>query len=155
MQCQEIMSRRVRWVSEQDSARTAARIMRDEHVGFLPVRDPSGRAVGTITDRDIATRLVAEDWPAGTPVADIMTHEVVSCFATDDIARAEQLMRTKRKNRVLCLDEEGHVVGVLSLADVALHDDGWRTASVVRQIARRDRAGREEEDIKGGWGSND
>jgi hypothetical protein len=47
-------------------------------------------------------------------------------------------MRTERKLRVLCVDEGGHVVGVLSLADVAVHEDGWRIANTLRHVVRRE-----------------
>jgi len=132
------MSRDVKRVLEQDTARTAARIMRDENIGFLPVCDTSGRAIGAITDRDLAVRLIAEDQPVDTLVGGLMTRGVVSCSPEDDVTFAEQLMRTERKLRVLCVDEGGHVVGVLSLADVAVHEDGWRIANTLRHVVRRE-----------------
>ena len=63
MLCQEIMKHPVKWVAQDDTARTAARVMREENIGFLPVCDRSGRVLGTVTDRDLAIRLVAEGLP--------------------------------------------------------------------------------------------
>ena len=63
--CRTVMQHPVRWVTETDTARTAARVMRDANIGFLVVCDASARVVGTLTDRDLVTRLLADD-PAST-----------------------------------------------------------------------------------------
>jgi CBS domain-containing protein len=138
MLCQEIMKRRVEWVRKEDSVQDAARKMRDAMVGFLPVCDPAGRVVGTVTDRDIAIRLVADDLPTKTPVLDIMSHEVISCRPDDELVEAEQKMGRHQKSRILVLDGASKLVGVISLSDIATHEEDRPAAQTMRQITERE-----------------
>jgi CBS domain-containing protein len=138
MLCQNIMQRPVKWILEHDTAATAARVMRDENIGFLPVCDRSGRVVGTLTDRDLAVRVVADDLPSGTLVAAVMSHDLVACAATDELAHAEELMSSRHKARIVCIDDGGHLAGVISIADVAKHDDGARAGRTMRDITERE-----------------
>ena len=59
MRCQEIMSKTVATVPLDAKVVDAARLMKDKDVGFLPIVDGSGKAVGTVTDRDIVVNCVA------------------------------------------------------------------------------------------------
>jgi len=139
MRCHEVMKTTVQCAGLTDTVQSAARAMRDRNVGFLPVCEADGRVVGTLTDRDIALRLVSEDRSAAqTLVGDVMTREVVSCVATDDLARAEELMATHKKSRVLVLDESGAACGVISLSDIAERDSTTRAAVTLRQVATRE-----------------
>jgi CBS domain-containing protein len=138
MLCEDIMQHPVKWIAEDDTARTAARLMRDENIGFLPVCDQSGRVVGTLTDRDLAIRVIAEDLPAGAKVREVMTRELVTCKAKDELGWAEQLMSGRHKSRIVCIDEGGHLTGIISIADVAKHDEGPRVARTLRQILERE-----------------
>jgi CBS domain-containing protein len=138
MLCSEIMKHPVKWVCETDTAMIAARVMREENIGFLPVCDKSGRVIGTLTDRDLALRVVAENVPAETHVAELMTRNLVRCSPDDEIQTAEQLMGTQHKSRIVCTDDAGHLLGVVSIADIAKHDDGWRVARTVRKITSRE-----------------
>ncbi len=141
MLCEEIMKCGVAYVSPDDPAGFAARRMLNENIGFLPICDGSMRVLGTLTDRDIAIRLVAEDRPASTPVKEIMTQEVVACWPTDDVRRAEQLMGRYHKSRIVCLDDEGCLVGVISLSDIAQREDNHRIAKTMREVTRRETHG--------------
>ena len=138
MLCSEIMKNPVKWIADDDTALTAARIMRDENIGFLPVCDRSGRVVGTVTDRDLTLRILAENFPAETRMADVMTRQVVACSPSDEIQKAEQLMGNHHKSRVVCTDADGHLLGVVSISDIAQHDDGWRVARTVRKVTTRE-----------------
>jgi CBS domain-containing protein len=137
MLCREIMQRPVRWVSEHDSIAHAARIMRSENIGFLPVTSSSGTFMGTLTDRDIVVRAVADEWPATTPVAAAMTHETVRCAPDDDLIYAEGLMRTHSKSRIVCTDADGHIAGIISIGDLAASEDGARVGETLKQITSR------------------
>jgi len=119
MLSEDIMKTDVESVSPADTIQEAASKMRDDNVGFLPVCDESRQVLGTITDRDIAVRAVAEAQPATTPVEDIMTGEVVACSPKDTIDTALQLMAENHKSRIMCLDDEGRLIGVISLSDIA------------------------------------
>jgi CBS domain-containing protein len=139
MQCQEIMKTTVACAGLTDTVQSAARTMRDRNIGFLPVCDAERRVVGTVTDRDIAVRLASEDRSAArTRVEEVMTPEVVSCLATDDLAQAEQLMASHKKSRVVVVDDQGAACGVISLSDIAERDSTTRAAVTLRQVATRE-----------------
>ena len=138
MLCKQIMKRDIACVYLDDSAQTAAAKMHDENIGFLPVCDADGRVVGTVTDRDLALRVVAEDRPADTHVADVMTREVIACSPSDDVHRAEQLMGKYKKSRIICANDEGHPVGVISLSDIAQYETSEQTARTMRRVTQRE-----------------
>src|SRR5512133_3810052 len=119
MRCQEIMKMDVECVSPRDSVGEAAIRMRDDNIGFLPVCDQSKRVLGTLTDRDIAIRLVAGQKAGDSFVEEIMTREVVACSPKDDVQKVHQLMANHHKSRVMCLDSDGSLAGVISLSDIA------------------------------------
>jgi len=139
MRCNEVMKTTVQCAGVTDTVQSAARAMRDRNIGFLPVCDADGRVVGTLTDRDITLRLACEDRSAAqTLVGDLMTREVISCRAGDDLAEAEKLMATHKKSRIVVLDESGAACGVISLSDVAERDSATRAAVTLRQVATRE-----------------
>jgi CBS domain-containing protein len=78
--------------------------------------------VGTLTDRDIVVRAVADQLSYQSQVEDVMTADVVSCRPEDDLERAEELMRANQVSRVLVLDDDGRIAGVISLADIARYE---------------------------------
>jgi CBS domain-containing protein len=88
------MHRNVETIKIDDKVVDAARRMRDRDIGFLPVVDTSGKAVGTITDRDITIRAVADQKDGVTRVSDIMTRDIVTCRPGDDIDDCTSLMAT-------------------------------------------------------------
>lgn len=138
MRCGDIMKRNVACVSTTDTAQHAAQKMRQSNVGFLPVCGEDRRVVGTITDRDLALRLVAEGRDGGTQIGDIMTAEAVTCVPADDLHRAEQIMSTHRKSRILCVDDQRKLVGVISLSDIAQYEDPGRAGRLVRNVTERE-----------------
>jgi CBS domain-containing protein len=113
----------------------AARIMRQEDVGSLPVVQ-GDRLLGIITDRDIATRVVAENKdPETQTVAAIATREVVTVGAGQQLAEALQLMARHQVRRLPVLDEEDRLVGILAQADVALVASPESTGLVIGEIS--------------------
>ena len=138
MLCEEIMKDDVQCITPRDTVEDAARAMRDEELGFLPICDESGKVLGTITDRDITIRAVASRKPANTAVQDVMTHEVISCSPKDDIEQAQEAMARSHKSRIMCLDDGGRLVGVISLSDIAQHERPARAAQTLRQVAERE-----------------
>jgi CBS domain-containing protein len=139
MRCKDVMKTNVQCAAPTDSVQSAAKAMRDRNIGFLPVRGSDGRVVGALTDRDIAIRVASEDRSAsGCRVSDCMTREVVSCLPTDDLAKAEHLMATHKKSRVVIIDESGALCGVISLSDIAERDSTTRAAVTLRQVAARE-----------------
>jgi len=138
MQCAEVMKTDVVTVTPGDTVHVAARRMRDADVGFLPVCDAEGKVLGTLTDRDVAIRLVADDLPGTCAVENIMSREVVACRPGDEIAHVEQLMAEYRKSRIIVTDEAGRLFGVISLSDVARLEGPRRTATTMRRVASRE-----------------
>ena len=97
----------------------AARLMRERNIGAMPVCDPDGRLVGMLTDRDIVIRCIASDRNAAeTRVADIMTTGAVVAETKEPLEDALQRMEREQIRR-LPVTENGRLVGMLSLADVA------------------------------------
>jgi CBS domain-containing protein len=138
MRCEEIMKRDVECIDPTQPVQEAARRMRDANVGFLPVCDSSRKVLGAITDRDIAIRIVAEGLPLTTAAADAMTREVVACRPGDDVTRAEQLMGSRQKSRMIVTDENGQLVGVISLSDIAQIEEASRASETMKQVTGRE-----------------
>jgi CBS domain-containing protein len=138
MLCEELMKREIECVLPHETVQAAARKMVEANIGFVPVCDESGKVLGTLTDRDVTTRLVAAARPATTPVEDIMTHEVVAIAPGADIQEAERLMGKNHKSRIMCVDEDGRIIGVISLSDIAQHEDDRRTAETLREVTERE-----------------
>jgi CBS domain-containing protein len=138
MLCEQVMNRSVKSLKEQDTVQAAAKLMKDSSVGFLPICAAGGRVVGTITDRDIVVRIAADSGMLSTSVEKVMTREVVSCKAKDDLRRAEQLMQDHKKSRIVCIDEQGRAVGVISLSDIVQHEDGAQLSKLMRSIVSRE-----------------
>lgn len=139
MRCDEVMKTGVHSVQPEDHAEQAARMMDQMNVGFLPVVDEGGRVVGTVTDRDIAVRVVGRGHPAVTTIHEVMTREVVSCKPEDDVQLAERLMARNHKSRIIVLDEDGKLAGVISLSDIASREtDPARAARTMREVSDRE-----------------
>jgi CBS domain-containing protein len=136
MRCEEIMQRTIEYVTLQDSVEKAAERMRDKDIGFLPVCDAARHVLGTLTDRDVALRVVADKRPASTHVGDVMTREVVACRPSDDVGRAEQLLSERKKSRILCTDERGRLVGIISLGDLARATDECEVGGTLRSVKK-------------------
>jgi CBS domain-containing protein len=125
-------------ISPRDTVEDAAQRMRDENIGFLPVCDESRKVLGTLTDRDVAIRVVAARKPASTMVEDVMTREVIACEPKDDIRDAEQAMAEHHKSRIMCLDEQGRLVGIISLSDIVRHEGARRATSTLIEVSARE-----------------
>lgn len=139
MRTSEIMTRDVVSLRPDDRIDSAARRMRDRNVGFAPVCSNDGRPVGAITDRDIALRVCAQDRRAGrTHVEDVMTRELLTCSGSDDVERAEALLAERHKNRIIVVDSDGRLAGIVSLADLAQYEDSARIVRVLRRILERE-----------------
>lgn len=122
MLCSELMKTDIECVSPLTPVLEAARRMRDQNIGFLPVCDDEMRPIGTLTDRDIAIRVVAEGYPASTPVETFISYEVISCSPEDDVSYARHLMAQNRVSRIICTNRKGRIEGVISLSDIASLD---------------------------------
>ncbi len=129
MHVAEIMTRGVEIIDPNSTIHDAARRMRSEDVGALPVGE-NDRLVGVVTDRDIVMRAVAEDASGGvTSVRDVMSEGVCYCFEDDDVEEAASIMAEHQVRRLPVLNREKRLVGIVAMADLARAGvDAERTA---------------------------
>ncbi len=119
MKVRDAMSPMPETLSASASLVAAAKLMRRQGIGFIPVVE-DGAVVGVVTDRDIVLRGMSEGSnPYMTLIGDVMTLTVKSCYADDVLTEAAQLMEDNRIRRLLVLDDKRKLVGVLSLDDLA------------------------------------
>lgn len=120
MKVQDIMTSSVHSAKVTDSIAQAARTMADNDVGALPILE--GREViGIVTDRDIAVRAIAGGIGPDAQVRRIMTENVVTCSALDEVENTLGLM-SREQIRRLPVCKEGELVGIVTLADAAERD---------------------------------
>ncbi|MFW5871299.1 MAG: CBS domain-containing protein [Verrucomicrobiota bacterium] len=121
MKVTEIMTRTVEYVTEKDMLNRAAQKMKNINVGAVPVTDDRNQLSGILTDRDIVVRAVAENKDTSiTPVSEVMTSGVVSCPVEQTVEEAAKLMEEQQVRRLLVVDGNNNVVGLLSLGDIAV-----------------------------------
>jgi CBS domain-containing protein len=118
MRVEELMSD-AKCCRESDTANDCAKLMRDDNIGFVPICDQAQKPIGAITDRDLTIRVLAEGRSADQQLGGIMTRDVISCRTGDDADQVARLMRDHRKSRVMVCDDQGKLVGVVSLQDLA------------------------------------
>lgn len=114
----------------------AAKMMRDEDVGLAPIVE-GDRLIGTLTDRDIAIRVVAEGRdPDATKVEDVASKDLVTIDPQQDLSEALTLMARHQVRRLPVVEEDGKLVGVLAQADVAQNATDEQTGDVVEEISK-------------------
>jgi CBS domain-containing protein len=132
----DIMTPNPRSVESSASVVEAARIMRDEDVGIVPVVE-GDRLVGTVTDRDIAIRVVAEGRnPEPTTAGEIASRELVTIDPQQDLDEALRLMARHQVRRLPVVEEDGKLVGVVAQADIAKHASDEQTGDLVEDISK-------------------
>lgn len=119
MLVKDIMSAHLITVSPDENLAVAARLLSRYNIGALPVCSKDGKIRGMVTDRDIVLRCVAaEEDPTGVKVSEIMTRRVIGVKPNDRVEAASALM-SERQVRRLPVEEDGKLVGMLSIADLA------------------------------------
>jgi CBS-domain-containing membrane protein len=120
MKVAQIMTQEVKTCRAGDTLETAAQLMWEHDCGCLPVIDGEDHVVGMITDRDICMAAYTQ----GTPLRPLqvgatMSQTVCTCRAEETVAHAERMMRASQVHRLPVVDAAEHLVGVLSLNDLA------------------------------------
>ena len=118
MQVGEIMTRGVKLIHPKDSLRDAARRMRDEDVGSLPVAEDD-RLVGFITDRDIVVRALADNGGPDSPVTEAMSERILYCFEDESVDAVAKNMAQNQIRRLPVLTREKRLCGIVALGDIA------------------------------------
>ena len=132
---QELMTRNPCSIDADKSVAYAAKMLRDEDVGLAPIVE-GDRLVGTVTDRDIAIRVVAEGKdPESTKVKDIASINLVTVNPQQDLDEALKLMAKHQVRRLPVTEEGGRLVGLVAQADIARSGDEKQTGRVVEEIS--------------------
>src|SRR5687768_3636235 len=119
MQLREVMTPHVEVIHPDATLREAAQKMKNLDVGPIPVCD-GDRLQGMLTDRDITVRATAEGRdPNNTRVREVMTPDVIYCFEDQDVQQAADLMEERQIRRLIVLNREKRLVGIVSLGDLA------------------------------------
>jgi CBS domain-containing protein len=114
----------------------AARMLKQEDVGLAPIVEGQ-RLVGTVTDRDIAVRVVAEGKdPKTVKVREIASRDLITIDPQQDLDEALRLMASHQVRRLPVVEEDGRVVGVLAQADVAEHAKEKKVGEMVEEISQ-------------------
>jgi len=124
-----------------DSIIEVARVMEQHDVGVVPIIESQDtrRVVGVITDRDIVLRVVAQgrDPNEIVSVHDVMTNDLVSVRPEADILHAEECMKEHQIRRVLVVDENGCLVGIVTMADLARATGDTQLGDTEKAITHR------------------
>ena len=132
----EVMTDRPRCVTPETPISEAARLMRSEDVGLLPILEGE-KVTGVVTDRDIVIQAVAEEKdPRGMPVREVASRELVTIGPEEDLSEALKLMASNQVRRLPVVDEDNRLVGILAQADVAMGANEKAVGEMVEEISR-------------------
>lgn len=131
----DVMTKDLEIISPGDTLKAAAEKMRELSVGPLPVCD-GDNLKGIITDRDIVVRAVAmgKD-PNNTRVMDAMTDDVEYVFENDSIDVAAKKMREEKIRRVLVINQDKRLVGIVALGDIVEAMDAEEAGKTLESIS--------------------
>jgi CBS domain-containing protein len=134
-----------------DSVDLVAQVMVTKDIGALPVVESlqTMRVIGIVTDRDLATKVVAEGRrPAETAVQEVMTSEPIACRLEEPVEVALNAMAEYQVRRIPIIDAHRRLVGIIAQADVATRLGATRkTAQVVEEISKSDTDGEPEGEV--------
>jgi CBS domain-containing protein len=123
MQIRDVMTPHVEVIHPDATLREAAAKMKSLDVGPIPVCDGE-RLQGMLTDRDITVRATAEGRdPNSTRVRDVMSPEVIYCFEDQDVQDAARMMEDRQIRRLVVLDRDKRLAGIVSLGDLAVQTE--------------------------------
>lgn len=116
----EVMTPDVKTVTPETTVREAALKMRENDIGALPVFD-GNTLLGIVTDRDIVLRMAARGGDSNhTRVSDIMTGPLIFCFQDQEVEEVARIMEVQQIRRLVVLDSSRHLVGIVTLGDIAV-----------------------------------
>jgi len=135
MQVKNEMTTKVEVANPGTSVKEVARKMRDLNIGVLPVCEKD-RLIGIVTDRDITVRLTADAKnPATTKVKEIMSRKVESCFEDEEVEKIAEKMESRKVRRLPVINHDEKLVGMLSLADLALRGSRETACEVLEKVS--------------------
>jgi CBS domain-containing protein len=132
----DLMTKNPRSLESGSTVIEAARLMRDEDAGIIPVVEGE-KLVGTVTDRDIAIRVVAEGKsPESMTVGEIASRELVTIDPQQELDEALRLMARHQIRRLPVVEEDGKLVGIVAQADIARNASDAKTGDLVEDISK-------------------
>ena len=131
----DAMTSNPKTVETGTSAQEAARLMKSEDVGSIPIVE-GDRLVGIVTDRDIALKIVAEGKDVQSSVGDIASRDLVTIDPQQSLEEAARLMGQHQLRRLPVVEEDGKLVGIVAQADVAQSGHDSLTGEVVEKISK-------------------
>ena len=135
-QLKDLMSPDVQVISPDATIREVAEHMREGDFGMMPVGEDD-RMIGTISDRDIAIRAVAEGKDAGTKVRDVMSEGIAWAYEDDSVEQAAMIMSERQVRRLPVVDRDKRLVGIVALGDIAVESSEIRPAAqALSEISR-------------------
>ncbi|PLC53993.1 inosine-5-monophosphate dehydrogenase [Pollutimonas nitritireducens] len=137
-QLKDVMTQNVKILSPDATIKDAARQMRDGDFGLMPVGE-NDRLVGTLSDRDIVVRAVADGRDANTKVRDLMSTDVKWAFEDDSVEQAHQIMSDNQIRRLPIVNAEKRLVSIVALGDLAV--DGTDTQAAGEALSEISKPG--------------
>lgn len=135
MRIRDVMSKDVQVARPGDSLQQVAMRMRDGDFGFMPVAD-GDRLIGTVTDRDICIRAIAEGATSSAPVVEYITRDPHTARADDDLKDVLEAMGSRQIRRLPVLDKDDRLVGVVSLGDLSTRVKEKYAGEALEDISR-------------------
>ena len=137
--CGDVMTRNLVVAQPDDSVAKVAQQMKEWDVGPIPIVEDTvaKKLLGVVTDRDLAMKVVAEGKdPNTTKVREVMTEDIVTCGENDDIQETMEAMSQHQLRRILVVDGDNNLVGIIAQADIATRvDKPEKTGEVVKEIS--------------------
>jgi CBS domain-containing protein len=146
MLVKEVISKNIFFCTPSDTAQAAARTMKNNGVGALPVVSDSvnRKLEGIITDRDLCCGVVAAAKLAeATKIADLMTRNPITCAPENTLEDCEELMQKHQIRRLPVIDKDARCIGMIAQADIALHAPATKAARTLLEISKPARVGRQ------------
>ena len=141
MELQDLITKNPQTCNSNASLQEVAGMMRDNDCGMIPIlaEDGSNEPIGTITDRDIVVRCIADGHnPLEKTAGDVMTENPVTIHFDSDFQEAMELMEENQIRRLLVIDDNNECYGVLSQADLARGASGEQIGEVVQHVSEPD-----------------
>lgn len=138
--CHEVMTKDPICCLPEDTAAKVAQLMQRDDLGSIPVVEnaQTQKLVGIVTDRDLVLKVMAKGLEAKTTkVAAVMSRDVVTCQADEEVQKALDAMAEHQLRRIPIVDHDHHIVGIIAQADIATRmNQPAKMAEMVKEISQ-------------------
>lgn len=135
MKVKDAMHKGVTWVNPTMSLAKIARKMRAQDIGAIPVGE-NDRLIGMVTDRDICCRGMSNGRDTSKLTArDVMTKPIIYCKADQTVEAAFRIMKKAKVRRLLVIDENKRMIGMLGLGDLSAKAKPSLSAAALKSLA--------------------